>query len=313
MPSVRADSPLPTPAGWALAGELRPGDIVFGADGGMTSIYEMHDEAVAEAYECRMVMDPVVVSADHDVMLGLPWYGQWIGPVAHMDERRRRLIHPLASTKRVVLELPDTDLALDPWTYGYWRVLALPDGVVAVPEPLAERAMMHMVSAGLPVTGVFRDRGLAYLSSPDLAAMLDKLGEWPAFHPDYMRAGAAQRRALLSGITDARGTFLNGVTVQAARPIIEAAAELAMSLGLRASIPRGPVARVRMSPHDAVMMLRCEELADFLHGPDRPGYRTEVPYMIRKAKRALGGDFKIILTETHTYLLGKAMLPVRDS
>jgi hypothetical protein len=312
MPSVRADSPLATPEGWLRAGELRPGDEVFAADGKTTVVTAVSFEAVTEAMSAKMVLDPVVVSMDHDLVLGLPWYGKWIGPMELMTERQRRLIEPLAPTRRIVLDLPDIDLPLDPWTYGYWRVLELPDGVIAVPASLIERATTHLEAVGLLVSQMFIDRDLAYITSPGLAVALRNMGDRPGFLPIYLRAGAKQRQELLSGIFDARGQFMNGVTVQASQEIVQAAAELAMSLGLRASIPGGTAPRVRMSPHDTVMMLRCEALSEFLHGPDRPGFRTEVPYMIRKGKPMRGGDFVVIKTEAGTYLLGRAMLPARD-
>lgn len=312
MSSVRADAPLPTPTGWAAAGELRPGDAVFAASGHPTMVRELSFEVPQAAVEAKMVMDPVVVSDDHDLVLGLPWYGSWTGPPEHMVERRRRLVEPLAKLRRVVLELPHLELPLDPWAYGYWRILHLPDGVIAVPSSLASRASELLAAAGLPVARTYEDRKVSYLTSPDLAVALDKVGEWPGFSPEYLRAGADQRRDLLAGVFDARGRFMNGVTVEGQRAVVEDAAELAMSLGLRASMPNKGLARVRMSPHDAVMKLREAELHEFLSGPDRPGYRTEVPYMIRRAKNVPTGDFVSIKTEDGTYLLGKAMIPVRD-
>lgn len=312
MPSVRSDVPLVTPDGWKLAGELRPDDFVFSATGHATRVSGIGYERPAGAIEAKMVLDPFVVSEDHDVILGLPWYGHWIGPISLLPEREKRLVHPLAQIERIELQLPDLDLPLDPWTYGYWRVLHLPDGTIAVPEDLAERAVGLLESAGLSVSKRFTDQKLTYLTSPDLALALEKIGEHPGFHPDYLRSGAEQRRALLSGVVDARGRFMNGVTVETARPVVEQVAEIAMSLGLRSSMPNRGLPRVRMSPHDAVMTLRAEELHKFLHGPDRPGFRMEVPYMIRRASRVPPGDFVVIKTVAGTYLLGRPMIPVRD-
>jgi hypothetical protein len=275
-------------------------------------VRELSFELPGAAIEAKMVMDPVVVSSDHDLVLGLPWYGTWKGPAELLPERRRRLVEPLAQIDRVVLELPELELPLDPWAYGYWRVLHLPDGTIAVPSPLAERAAELLEAASLPVARTYEDRQVSYLTSPELAVALDKIGEWPGFHPEYLRAGAEQRRDLLAGVFDARGRFMNGVTVEGQRAVVEDTAELAMSLGLRASMPNKGLARVRMSPHDVSMKLRAEELNEFLSGPDRPGYRTEVPYMIRKAQAVPPGDFVSIKTEAGSYLLGRAMIPVRD-
>ena len=312
MTSVRADVPFATPEGWTEAADLKPGHIVFAASGKPTEVILTEDEVPDAALEVKMVMDPVVVSDDHDLVLGLPWYGAWKGPAHYLEERTRRLIHPLAPIKRVVLDLPERDLPLDPWTYGFWRVLHLPDGTICVPANLAERARSYLEGAGLPIIKSFYDRDVVYFTSAELAVALDKIGHHPGFHPDYLRASADQRRELFSGVIDARGRFMNGVTVETARPIIEAVAELAMSLGLRASKPTKGQPRVRMSPHDAVMRLRSDELYEFLHGPGRPGYRAEVPYMIRQAKGAPVGTFVRVKTADGSYLVGKAMLPARD-
>jgi len=313
MTSVRADTPFPTPTGWVYAGELRPGVMLFAGDGRPTRVVVANVERPTSAYEVKMVMDPITVSGDHDLVLGLPWYGTWIGPQKLIEERNHRLTHPLAAVKRVVLKLPDrADLPLDPWVYGFWRVLHLPDGVLAIPARLIERARDLVTKAGLGITREFRDRDMVYLTSDELAVALEKIGEWPAFHPDYMRTGVEQRRALFAGVIDARGRFMNGVSVETARPVIEATAELAMSLGLRASMPVQGQPRVRMSPHDAVMILRADELNEFLHGPNRPGYRTEVPYMIRRAKEVKPAEFVQVKTVDSSYLIGKAMIPARD-
>ena len=312
MTSVRADTPFPTPTGWKFASELKPGDFVFAGDGQMTQVVVVNVEKPKAALEVKMVLDPVVVSDDHDLVIGLPWYGTWIGPPKQIEERLHRLRKPLASVKRVRLQLPEVELPLDPWTYGYWRVLHLPDGVIGVKEHLVEKAIERLSSVGLTVTKQFRDRDMVYLTSNDLAALLEKIGEWPGFHPDYLRAGENQRRELMAGVIDARGRFMNGITVETSRPVVEAVAEITMSLGLRASMPNKGLPRVRMSPHDAVMILRKEELDAFLSGPKRPGYRMEVPYMIRQATPAPGGDFVQIKTVDGTYLVSKAMIPSRD-
>lgn len=312
MTSVRADVPFATPTGWTVAGDLKPGSTIFSASGKPTEVIIADDEIPNAALEVKMVMDPVVVSEDHDLVLGLPWYGAWKGPTRFLEERTRRLIHPLAPIKRVVLDLPTIDLPLDPWTYGFWRVLHLPDGTICVPANLADRARRYLNEAGLSITKTFYDRDVVYLTSPDLANALEKIGHHDGFHPDYLRSGVDQRRELFSGVVDARGRFMNGVTIETARPIIEAVAELAMSLGLRASKPTKGQPRVRMSPHDAVMRLRSDELYEFLHGPGRPGYRAEVPYMIRQAKGAPVGTFVRVKTADGSYLVGKAMLPARD-
>ena len=69
MPSVRSDTPLPTPTGWKRAGELRPGDLLFSATGEPVKVIVANQEHVKSAYEVKMVLDPIVVSEDHDLVV----------------------------------------------------------------------------------------------------------------------------------------------------------------------------------------------------------------------------------------------------
>jgi FtsK/SpoIIIE family/FtsK alpha domain/Ftsk gamma domain/4TM region of DNA translocase FtsK/SpoIIIE/LAGLIDADG-like domain len=65
--ALALDTPVPTPLGWTTMGELRDGDMVFGADGQPCKVLKAHDVLVGEpCYEVEFDDGTVIVaSADH--------------------------------------------------------------------------------------------------------------------------------------------------------------------------------------------------------------------------------------------------------
>jgi FtsK alpha domain/Ftsk gamma domain/FtsK/SpoIIIE family/4TM region of DNA translocase FtsK/SpoIIIE/LAGLIDADG-like domain len=65
--ALALDTPVPTPTGWTTMGELRDGDMVFGADGQPTKVLKAHDVLLGEpCYEVEFDDGTVIVaSADH--------------------------------------------------------------------------------------------------------------------------------------------------------------------------------------------------------------------------------------------------------
>ncbi|HEV2921318.1 MAG TPA: DNA translocase FtsK, partial [Actinomycetota bacterium] len=65
--ALALDTPVPTPSGWTTMGELRDGDMVFGADGQPCKVLKAHDVLLGEpCYEVEFDDGTVIVaSADH--------------------------------------------------------------------------------------------------------------------------------------------------------------------------------------------------------------------------------------------------------
>jgi DNA segregation ATPase FtsK/SpoIIIE-like protein len=65
--ALALDTPVPTPTGWTTMGELRDGDMVFGADGQPCKVVKAHDVLLGEpCYEVEFDDGTVIVaSADH--------------------------------------------------------------------------------------------------------------------------------------------------------------------------------------------------------------------------------------------------------
>jgi len=65
--ALALDTPVPTPTGWTTMGELRDGDLVFGADGQPCRVLKAHDVLLGEpCYEVELDDGTVIVaSADH--------------------------------------------------------------------------------------------------------------------------------------------------------------------------------------------------------------------------------------------------------
>lgn len=133
MKALAIDTPIPTPTGWTTMGELRTGDLVFGADGKPYPVLAKSD--IKTANRCFRVefSDGTSVIAD----AGHKW---------QVDDSRDRsttqctrvtntleISHTfktrLSSGKTAnryaipvtePLDLPDADLPIDPYTFGAW-------------------------------------------------------------------------------------------------------------------------------------------------------------------------------------------------
>ena len=64
---MRIDEQIPTPTGWTTMGELRPGDLIFGADGNPTIVQWVSNVEKRECYQITFSNgERVVADADHE-------------------------------------------------------------------------------------------------------------------------------------------------------------------------------------------------------------------------------------------------------
>ncbi|MGQ7295764.1 replicative DNA helicase [Quadrisphaera sp. KR29] len=206
--ALALDTPLPTPTGWTTMGEVRVGDDVIAADGSPTRVVAATEVMVDRpCYE--VVFDDgttVVADAQH----------QW-----------------------VVRESPQTPLTTEQlaarWTAGssvsvsVTRPVALPD--VPVAHPYAVGALWAARGCALPLQVLALVEGDGV--DPDGIS-----GELDDAVDVLLRGSVAQRRDLLAGIADVWGAPgpSGELLLPSGRPFSPVAAELASSLGARATL-----------------------------------------------------------------------------
>ena len=256
---------VPTPTGWTTVGDLRVGDEVFGSDGVPTRVTQLHPvRDDLDSYRVTLSDgSSSVFSGEHlfdvDEFIGGPTRVRRTLSVAEMAETGlvfpRRLtagktratkggVGRFALPRNPVLELPDADLPIDPYLFGYW----LGDGdsdapritVSAQDAPhLIEQIEAADVEHGelTPTSTAYRLRfgnGWARRALRELGVLGGK--RIPAA---YLRASADQRLALLQGLMDSDGTIAkNGAAefCSCSPDLASGTAELIRSLGYKCNV-----------------------------------------------------------------------------
>jgi predicted phage terminase large subunit-like protein len=205
--ALALDTPIPTPDGWKSMLQLKVGDQVFGKDGKPCNVTWK-----SEIFKNRPVYnvvtdcgDVIVADRDHE------WLVRLCGkrPVHKIKETwelcRRRAKRPMIEGS-CALELPESELPIDPYVLGIWlgdgnseggRVTcSVEDQKFIRPEieRLGYSVTSHSVDTNFGLLGIRK-----YLS--EMMLLHNK------HIPDiYMRSSVGQRMALLQGLIDSDGT-----------------------------------------------------------------------------------------------------------
>lgn len=366
--ALALDTPIPTPTGWTTMGALTVGDEVLGMDGKPTKVTFATE--VQHDRECFEVVfsdgERIVADADH------LWFTETFkARLARMHSRTWKRDTPwgvdqrwksekasvkttreIAATVRVnadnranhsiplpsALDLPDAELPIDPYVFGYW----LGDGN-------SRGALLHIWTQDSDHVMAELDRAGYYTSArPDgentlsvrfsvspigqggntardtCAKRLRDLGVICNKHvPDmYLRASARQRAEVLAGLLDSDGTInkTGHASIDVcSRPIAEGALELARSLGYMVSVTERRVNgrtedtsicyRVRFRPRVGAGRL-ARKASRISTEPPRPmqRYITEVNRVSSVPVRCIQVD-----NAEHMYLAGRHMVPTHNT
>jgi predicted phage terminase large subunit-like protein len=207
-------TPIATPDGWTAMGDLRAGDVVFGGDGKPCAVTAVYGPRVLDCWLVGFANgSELVADGDHRWRVqdrngrGRPWVVVDTRALA-ADPGRYGVPVPGA------LELPDRDLALDPYVLGAW----LGDGSSSGPMiTIAEEEVAeHIRSAGVPCrkmpSGPFAyslvPEGWTTSKASPVRVALGRLGVLGDKHipVEYLRASEKQRIRLLQGLMDTDGS-----------------------------------------------------------------------------------------------------------
>lgn len=277
--ALALDTPLPTPTGWTRMGKVVVGDRLLGADGRPTRVVAISD--VMTDRPCFEVEfdDGAVIVADRDHQ----WSADVDGAVTVMTtEALREQVGRALIPNAKPLELPERDFAYGPYTVAALAGMAYDDPEIGV-----------RIDAEGPVD--------------TMTLMADLAGLIP---DEYLRGSVRQRRALLSGLLDARARVeVDGwITIPSVtRHMSEVLADLIAGLGY--TYRREPTGWIRMAADDDVFTVHEKAV---LHKERRFRVRGRRVVAVRPISSVPVRCVQVDNAD-HLYLAGEAMVPTHNS
>ncbi|NKZ03054.1 replicative DNA helicase [Actinomadura latina] len=215
-------------------------------------------------------------------------------------------------------DLPEADLPIDPYVLGVWlgagepeddRITCLDGEVIAQIEATGQQVAAEPIPGCYLLPGVRRHLGSLGLPSGKHV---------PAA---YLRASAAQRRALLAGLLDVRGHVSADGRVDlvfSSARLAEGVRELALSLGHRAELTTGPaggstdepVHEIGFTPVETVFRLprKAARQRENVHPRERVRFIVDVRPAESVPVRCVQVD-----NADHMYLAGRSCIPTHNS
>ena len=218
--ALALDTPLPTPTGWTTVGEVQPGDQLLGAAGTPVTVLRL-TEIAHDRPTYRVTFDDgesIVADAGHKwlasprVKGGTNYLKPRIAPTEELLTGSWRV--PLAEP----VELPDTNLPVDPYVLGQWLGNGnTGQGYINVRPDLVDATIRQFELAGEQVTNLGPVGSLVRLSLNDARPgdrdrssfrnRMEAMGIYyqKAVPPIYLRGSLTQRLRLVQGLMDTDG------------------------------------------------------------------------------------------------------------
>ena len=254
------DEPVPTPTGWALHGDLEPGDAVLGPDGKPCTVIA-RTEVFERPPQYRITFDDgfsIVTGDDHlwDVerrtRKRIPMAYNTDGPkrqyretvtisTAEIATYSHKADKRLAVRVNDALELPQMQVPADPYTLGMW----LGDGTTANDQITCgdPEVFTYIEDAGYTLSeDKTPHRNAEYRKVFGLRAQIIEAGAYDKdagkkrFPQKYLRGSINQRMAMLQGLMDSDGhcnTRGTATFVNTNDDLVDGFCELAHTLGLK--------------------------------------------------------------------------------
>ncbi len=208
-----ADStPVPTPSGWRVHGDLKPGDQVFGVDGAPAKVLAISPKGVADMEVEFSTGEVIKCNGDHLWTVFDRWAKKWktvdtawlLGADTESD-RSRFFIPDLPA-----LSFDEKELLLHPYFLGCW----LGDGTHSKPvithDLRDDGHIRKLESLGYVVTKRHGGCGNAVASNFTRQGILEKIRSLGIYRNKripavYLKASVEQRMELLAGLIDTDG------------------------------------------------------------------------------------------------------------
>ena len=339
------DTPIPTPAGFTAMGDLKVGDTVFDENGKPCHVVAKSEvDDTEQAYKLTFRDGSSIIAGERhlwncDYIYGKPHSVLWTtGEIfrrtqafrdLHREdprEARRSLIRiPVAAP----LKIPDTDLPVDPYLYGYW----LGNGNAIKPEITVRDEDVEDIISFIPYQ--LHNRypqkcgGSEVLNYTELKPILLKSFRDKAIRAEYLRASEEQRWALLQGLMDSDGCVGErkgqSVYVTTIRELAETVRELLWSLGIKNAVKAEPSTRCGWPTGEILYVIRFTTFSD---QPTTRLVRKAVRQRIRMKQTRSNFHYleniepldhpvqmQCIQVDSlsHQYLAGRSMVPTHNS
>jgi len=332
------DTPIATPSGWTIMGELSVGDTVFD-EAGRPSRVTYATQAML-GHDCYRVTfndgSSLVADADHRWYVEPRWAQPTVLTTAEMVGRTdvgngHRFRIPLASP----LDTPAADLPIAPYTLGAWlgagnsrsaRLTTADEEVLRQIEADGYRTSERIEQGRGSTT---RGIGVTDHRPGSLSELLRREGLFgdKRIPQAYLRASVSQRLSLLQGLMDTDGYVSRRGQCEfttTRRVLADGVLELVRSLGMK---PRTAESRARLEGRDVGPKWRIQffppigmpvvRLARKLERQQRGAtmrrrsesrYITSIEPVPSVAVRCIQVD-----SSSHLYLAGRAMVPTHNT
>lgn len=257
------DTPIPTPQGFTNMGDLKVGDTVFDENGIPCHVVAKSPvDDTEQAYKLTFKDGTSIIAGERHLWNCQYIYGKrkdvlWTtGEIYRRTTEYRQRFSDRPQTKRDsliripvcgVLQTKTADLPIEPYLYGYW----LGNGNAVKPEITVRTEDVEDIISNIPykVHNRYPQKcgGSEIIKYNELkVVLLDNFRE-KKIRPEYLRASAEQRWALLQGLMDSDGCIGErkgqSVYVTTLRELALSVRELLWSLGIKNAVKCEPSTR----------------------------------------------------------------------
>lgn len=339
------DTPIPTPQGFTNMGDLKVGDTVFDENGIPCHVVAKSPvDDTEQAYKLTFKDGTSIIAGERHLWNCQYIYGKrkdvlWTtGEIYRRTTEYRQRFSDRPQTKRDsliripvcgVLQTKTADLPIEPYLYGYW----LGNGNAVKPEITVRTEDVDDIISFIPykVHNRYPQKcgGSEIIKYNELkVVLLDNFRE-KKIRPEYLRASAEQRWALLQGLMDSDGCIGErkgqSVYVTTLRELALSVRELLWSLGIKNAVKCEPSTRHGWPTGEILYIVR------FTTFDDQPTSKLKRKYTRTRARvKETRSCFHYLLdiqpvdhpvkmqciqvdSPSHQYLAGTSFVPTHNS
>lgn len=339
------DTPIPTPDGFTNMGDLKIGDIVFDENGNPCHVVAKSPvDDTEQAYRLTFKDGTSITAGERHLWNCQYIYGKrkdvlWTtGEIYRRTSefRQRFADRPQANRESLiripvcgVLQTKKTKLPVDPYLYGYW----LGNGNATKPEITIRTEDVENVISFIPyrVHNRYPQKcgGSEIVKYNELKPILLDSFREKKIRPEYLRASAEQRWALLQGLMDSDGCIGErkgqSVYVTTLHDLALSVRELLWSLGIKNAVKCEPSTRHGWPTGEILYIVRFTTFNDQPTSRlKRKNTRTRVRvketrscfhYLldIQPVEHPVKMQCIQVDSPSHQYLAGTSMIPTHNS